>query len=165
MRTFKLVAAMVVALASVGGGVARASGTAEAKVEVTFPIFIEKTRDLDFGNIVPGPAGGTVQMSTAGVRTFTGSPVAGNAADEGPAIFKVTGVAGEGYDIVLPDPFMLEGPGDDMLVDGIASTPSGSGVLGIGGDQSFGVGATLHVGADQTPGAYTKSFEVTVTYN
>jgi spore coat protein U-like protein len=165
MRTFKLVAAIAIALAGVGGGMARASGTADGVVSVGDPIFIDKTRDLDFGNIVPGPLGGTVLMSTGDVRTFTGDLAPGIPANEGAAVFLVTGVPGASYSIVLPSPFNLEGAGDDMLVDGIASTPGGSGTLGVGGDQSFGVGGTLHVGANQLPGTYSQSFGVTVAYN
>lgn len=165
MRTFTLVAAIAIALAGIGGGTARASGTADGLVSVGDPIFISKTRDLDFGNIVPGSLGGPVQMSTGGLRTLGGDLAPGPPADEGAAIFLVTGVPGESYSILLPDPFYLQGAGDDMLVDGIASTPSGSGVLGVGGDQSFGVGATLHVGANQAPGTYSQSFDVTVAYN
>jgi hypothetical protein len=38
------------------------------------------------------------------------------------------------------------------------------GTIGGGGTSSFLVGATLNVGASQTPGSYSGSFSVTVSY-
>ena len=50
-----------------------------------------------------------------------------------------------------------------MLVDTFTSDPSGTGTLSSG-TATFGVGAKLHVAANQTPNAYSGSFTVSIVY-
>ena len=166
MRTFKLVVTFAVTLLGVGWSEARAAtATANSEATVVPAIAIAKDRDLDFGQVVAGGTSGTVTMSTAGVRTVSGGTTLGNPGNKGPAIFLVTGQPGAGYGIILPDPIDLLNGGPSMLVDNFTSTPSGSGIMSGAGEQSVNVGAVLHVGANQPPGTYTNTFDVTVAYN
>jgi hypothetical protein len=51
-----------------------------------------------------------------------------------------------------------------MALNGFVSSPSPGGILSGGGNQLLSIGATLSVGSNQTPGSYSGSFNVTVTY-
>jgi Domain of unknown function (DUF4402) len=51
-----------------------------------------------------------------------------------------------------------------MTVNSFVSSPPGTGTLSGGGTQSIRIGATLIVGPNQTPGAYSGAFSVTVNY-
>lgn len=165
MRTLKLVAAVAIALAGVGVRLAGAE-SATGQTDVVVAIAIEKLHDLNFGNIIAGGTDGTVIMSTANVRSFTGGASAGPPDGEGAAIFSVTGHPGDGYSISLPSSITLDdGAAHTMSVTNIVSTPSGNGILSGAGEQQLNVGGTLHVAANQASGSYSKSFDVTVAYN
>lgn len=165
MRTLKLVAACVIAFMGVGVGLARASGTAGGQTDVVVAIANEALQDLNFGNIIAGGTDGTVKISTASVRTFTGGASAGPANGEACAIFRVTGHPGDSYSISLPSSVTIEHNAETMLVNTFVSTPGGVGILSGAGEQQVNVGATLHVSANQQPGSYSHSFDVTVAYN
>ena len=165
MRTFMLAAAVAVTLTGVGGSVARAS-VSNSSADVVVAIAIVKNQDLRFGRMLSGSTPGTVVITTGGVLQAAGGVVPVPPDDHGPAIFFVTGHAGNGYSIVLPaGAISLESGLNTMTVDGFTSTPSGVGILSGAGEQTVHVGATLHVGANQPPGTYTQSFDVTVAYN
>jgi hypothetical protein len=141
--------------------------TATAKGTVIPATGITKTADLDFGNVATGAAG-TIALSAAGVRTpsagliVTGTPVV--------ASFALVGGATQPYSFTIPTiGIAANGPGTAMTVSGWNSIPSsvggdGNGVLS-GGTGTILVGATLNVGANQTPGTYTTvPFDVTVNF-
>lgn len=137
--------------------------TASASVTIVSAISITKTVDMSFGDVVQGA--GTVVLATNNGRTATGNTKLGNAAGAAAASFSVTGDSGATYAITLPSSAVtLTGPGTDMTVTAFQSSPSGTSTL-VGGTDTILVGATLNVGATQTNGAYTGSFDVTVAYN
>jgi hypothetical protein len=51
-----------------------------------------------------------------------------------------------------------------MTIDSLVTDPEDPGVLDGAGREIVHVGATLHVGASQRPGAYGGSFDITVDY-
>ncbi len=129
------------------------------------PISISSTANLNFGTMVPTGTDGTVTVTPAGVRTsvnvdlFGGTPAA--------ASFDVTGDPGANYSITLPSSATLTSGGDTMTVgpappftDDAGATPTL-----VGGSDTFNVGATLNVGANQAAGTYSGTFDVTVNYN
>ena len=69
------------------------------------------------------------------------------------------------YDIVVPSTINLEGAdtadGHSMTATLVASKTTG---ILTGGSDSFSVGGTLTVGADQAPGSYAASFLVSIQY-
>lgn len=158
---------LAVALTTLGAGEAAAQATATSSATATIitGIAISNTVGLDFGDVVPGPLGGTVVMTPAGVRSTTGDALLGSGASATAAAFTVTGDDGATYSITLPTlPETLASGVNTMTVDNFTSNPSGTGTLS-GGSQTLNVGATLHVGAVQAIGTYTGSFDVTVAYN
>jgi hypothetical protein len=121
---------------------------------------------LSFGAFLAG-SGGSVAVGTSNNRSKSGGVFllsqGGSAAS---AQFTVSGTPGAAYAISLPanGTVALTGPGADMALNGFVSSPSPGGTLSGGGSQMLSIGATLSVGSNQTPGSYSGSFNVTVTY-
>ncbi len=135
-----------------------------AKVQQIFaPISISAVGDMDFGTMSPTGTAGTVTVTPAGVRTsvnvdlFGGFPAA--------ASFDVTGEPEQAYSITLPSSATLTSGGDTMTIDTFTDDAGASPILGIGGSDTFNVGATLNVGGAQAVGTYSGTFAVTVNYN
>jgi uncharacterized protein DUF4402 len=132
-------------------------------------IAIAKTADLNFGSLIAtGSAGTAVINATTGARTVSGGVVAAGGAF-GLAGFSVI-LCGSGgpkrFDIILPSAAVtLNGSGGGtMTVDTFTSNPTGPRIPSDTNPPPtpFAVGATLHVGASQTQGTYTGTFNVTV---
>ena len=134
------------------------------------PIYISKNTDMNFGTIAASSAGGTVVLSVSGSRTASGGIILPSfTTTVTSAQFTVTGEVGYSYAITLPSDFTLYESGvgpASMIINAFTSTPSVNGILTTGTETIF-VGATLNIGASQTPGLYTNTagFEVTVNYN
>jgi hypothetical protein len=146
-----------------------ASATAATSAYIVTPIAIAKTIDLNFGNIVPTSAAGTVVVATDGTRSFTGGAYAFANSTGNPtaASFTVTGESGATYSVTVNNPsFNVTNGSNNMLIDDITTSPSPTGVL-TGGTQTLTVGATLNVTANQAPGLYTNAnaLQITVAYN
>lgn len=171
MRTPRLVSAIALMLTvAVSGPAAAQSNTATtsagAAAEVVTAIAITKTKDLNFGDVVSGSTAGTVVITPQAVRSATGGATLGNTGGASNAEFTVNGDAGANYSITLPSTDVTLTSGmNSMAVNVFTSSPSGTGTLSGGGEQTLKVGATLNVGASQPSGTYTGSFDVTVTYN
>jgi len=151
---------------------------ATASADIVNGISLNKTRDLNFGDIFPNAAG-TVTVSPAGVRTATGGSVliANPLNVPTSASFDTLriGVGNPKYWIRLPANgtiIISNGTGGTMAVDNFVANATCSNTTGIapgnsGGcpaaPNSFQVGATLTVGAAQAFGLYTGTFNVTVT--
>lgn len=171
--TGKLAAA--VAAAALGMGLAApahaAQATANATGTVVTPITIAAVTDLVFGRFAPG-AGGTVTVSTGGVRSNTGAVLMTGAAPSA-ARFNITGDASATYSITHSGSTSLNnGPSSmaltkfsDLTAANATSGVATSGVLSAGGTQSLYVGGTLAVAASQAPGVYTGTVVATVEYN
>lgn len=85
------------------------------------------------------------------------------------AQFTVSGDPSASYSISLPTNgtvALVNGGGQGMAVNGFSSSPNAAGQLSpVGGTQTIAVGATPSVGANQPPGSYSASFNVSVDYN
>lgn len=146
-----------------------ATATANATANILRGITLTKTEDLNFGQIVPN-GGGIVTVSTAGVRTTADTAMLIPESYDQPhaAAFSVAGDGGHSFSIALPASTTISNGSASMNVDNFTSSLGGSstlsGSLNGPGTQTFTVGADLHVAADQAYGAYTGTFNVTVTY-
>lgn len=130
-------------------------------------IAIANTQALSFGSFVAGN-GGSVTVSTSGARSASGDVYLIPSSEGAAAQFTVSGDPDATYTIQLPgDDFVkLTGPGADMVINDVVSSPSGAGgQLGGSGSQTLSVGGALNVGSGQTPGNYSGSLTVTVNYN
>ncbi|MGB3846572.1 DUF4402 domain-containing protein [Sphingopyxis sp. YF1] len=148
-------------------------GTATATV--VRPNTLVKTDDLDFGTLISGTSGGTVTINAAtGARTAAGG-VTTVGGGEQRAIFQGTGgiilITVTGSNSVS---LMRAGGGAAPLTASLtrAATTSGGGIALLGtsatllpsGVQTYYIGGTLTVPANQPEGDYSGSFTLTVNY-
>ena len=171
--------AFMAALAAFGAGASApslaAQASANASATVVAPIAVAAVVDLVFGSFAPG-AGGSVTVSTSGVRTASG-PVLLTATPSSAARFNITGQAGATYSIVHTGTVVLTntiGAGgetmaltkfSDLTGANATSGTATSGTLSGLGAQSLFVGGTLAVGPTQVAGLYTGTVVATVEYN
>lgn len=147
---------------------AQVTATASTSATIITPITIEKTVDMNFGNVAVSPTiAGTVILVPAGTRTQTGGvtlPVTTGTVTS--AKFTVNGQADATYSISIPTaPITLsDGAASTMTVGTFTSTPTPTGLL-EGGTQEISVGATLNVAAGQAAGLYTNASDLFVTVN
>lgn len=171
MKTINKKLALVagITLASAGfysASLTAATVTGNASANVLTPLAVANgTNAMSFGDVAgDASAATTVVLTTAGTASSVdgastaGTPTAGD--------FDVTGAGTLAYDITLP----LDGvvvlsnvAGPDMSVDGFLDSLGGSGAL-TAGAQSFAVGATLTINANQAAALYTGTYDVTVNY-
>lgn len=164
-RLSLLAAVMAVAgTFSTGALAATASGTANATV--LQPIAITAGTALNFGTFSGNASGGTVKVSTGSVRTLTGSVVVASGNTPTAGTFSVTGTGTSTFGITYPANFNVTSGANTMSVDVSAATNTNptTGTL-AGGTATLSVGGTLTVAANQTAGAYTGSYTMTVEYN
>ncbi|WP_137869636.1 DUF4402 domain-containing protein [Sphingopyxis sp. 2PD] len=164
MRKFGMkravVGAAIAALALNAPAAHAASATATATAKILRQITLTNTSALQYATIISGATASTVQVSTAGARicgaglTCTGTTTAAN--------FDVQGTDGAVV-LVGGDPSVtLNGSlGGTMTSSLTYSVPNIT--LGATGG-NFQVGGTLSVGANQTAGDYTGTFNVTANY-
>jgi hypothetical protein len=153
-----------------------ASETATANVgaEIIQPITITKNNDLNFGRIIGTSAGGTVNITEGGVRTSSATPdildpSTGGIAAISASKFTITAAEDFSYGITIPATVTITGSGGDPMIvtlnpfyDGAAL--SGASPKGTDDKEILTVGGDLAVGTTQGQGAYTATFDVTVTY-
>ncbi len=162
-----LVAAGAVALSAgiFSATATAATVTAAGSANVLAPLTITLgTNAMNFGDVAGDATDITTVVltnlgatSSADGASAAGTPTAGD--------FDVNGAGNLAYSITLPadGAITLAGPGTAMSVDGFNDSAGGAANLaaGIG---SFTVGATLTINANQTAGAYTGNYDVTVNY-
>jgi hypothetical protein len=173
MKTIVLVgktSMLCLLLMSTGNAMAQATATASATANIIHPIALEKTIDMQFGNVaVSATIPGTAILDPSGTRTAGGAGGVTFPATTGavsPASFTVLGQPGYSFSISLPAGCILsDGSSHTMMVDNFRSDPPISGMLDATGTQILRVSATLNVAAGQQPGLYQNTSGVPVTVN
>ena len=164
MKAFTKVAAAGVAalgIAATGSAAFATDQTGNASAQIQTAITITEDTQMDFGIIAVDTSGGTVTISSAGAvsgpgtYSFSGSPAAGTFTASGDASTAVTISFTNGS---------LTGPGTAMTLNNFTHDAGGSPTTNGTGDLTFNVGADLVVGANQTAGAYSGTYTVTVNY-
>lgn len=135
---------------------------AEASATIIAPLTLTKVTDLSFGNVASGSDAGTVVLSTAGARTESGVVLPSVEGTVSAAQFTVGGLTGATYEITLPTSITISNGTNNMTVDTFVHDAD---EILDSGNETFNVGATLKVGADQAAGSYSGDFDVTVDYN
>ena len=153
---------------------AQGSAQGEAEAIVLRPLSFFKVSDLDFGDIIPSNAAGTVTIDPDGSRSRTGGvTLAGDGGE--PARFAGLGSLNRQVNISLgSNTIWITGPGVRMRVRDfeIGSTPTALlstaptrfRITSTLGNYNFPVGGTLEVGANQAPGDYSGTFTITLNY-
>jgi hypothetical protein len=143
-----------------------AIGTGTANARIITAISITPGTALNFGDVVPSGAVGTVTVTPAGVRSSAGGASLGSGAAVAAGAFTVNGQASATYAITLPaGPATVTSGANSMTVDTFTSSLGATGTLSAGGSQGLSIGATLNVGVNQAAGSYTGTYQVTVAYN
>ncbi len=136
--------------------------TADVFATIVTPVSIENLQELNFGNIAPTQTAGSVDLSTNSLRTPVNVYLPSITGDVKAAQFRTTGVNQATYEITLPSEVIVRNGVEEMQV--INFTHDSNNRL-TGGKETFNVGATLNVKADQVEGEYSGEFEVRVNYN
>ena len=145
-----------------------ANSTITARVTVVEPIKIEKSVDLDFGNVIGSFTTGTLTLDPDGIRTVNGVQISNAMPGDVTAAEAIVTHNNNNYSITLPESFTLynsENPNQFLLINQFRVRPLPN--VGDQGSDILKIGATLNLEANQLPGYYTNStgFNVTVSYN
>jgi hypothetical protein len=151
--------------------------------EILDPMTLQNDADMDFGDIIPGTAAGTVVMTPSATPTCTASAGLVRSGPCKAAEFSGTAFAGAELRVRRPTPnsITLTGPGGATMTVTTFTLGSTAPTVYLGnpgnspnhrfrvdapdGSYTFYVGATLNVGANQLPGIYNGAFQIDVTYN
>ena len=150
------------------------TGAAEADAVVVSPLSLVPVDDLNFGNLIPGLIGGTAVVSTAGVRTVSGSVIAAGGT--------VSNAEFHGYGSRNRFVYITSGAGTYILNRVGGGAVMTMRFLTLQADNltpvffpglfrfastdviTLRIGATLDVGPSQQSGIYEATFPVTMNY-
>ena len=157
---FSVMGAAVAAMLFAGQAQAANTVTTSASVEIAAPIAITQDAALAFGNLGPSGTSGTATVApgassvsvTGGVTELGGTVTS--------AAYTVTGASGADYSVSIPSDISLTSGGNSMT---LTLSENSSGTL-TGGTDTFSVGGSLAIGANQAAGSYAGTFGVTVNY-
>ncbi len=150
------------------------TATGDSDAVVVSPLSLVPVEDLNFGNLIPGTAGGTAVISPAGARSVTGSVTAAggtvsNAEFQGFGTrnrFVFISTASSTYTL------NRQGGGATMVMRSLTLQADNltprffPGLFRISSTDviTLRIGATLDVGANQQEGVYTGTFPITMNY-
>ena len=144
---------------------ASASATVESRATIIDPIEINKTVDLDFGNVISAYTPGSVILSPDGSRVAYGVQLSNSMPGNVSPAQAVVTHGNNNYAITFPESFILyneENPNEALIIKDFTVNPIQGEISDI-----LQIGATLEIQAKQTSGKYSnpEGFNVTVSYN
>lgn len=138
-------------------------GSSSANIEQA--ISIVENNAMDFATILPDMAGDVVEL-----REFSVTSQSGNSVKTGSAwlgIFEITGVPYSVVEVEVTDTAIdLTGPGQTMVVNNFIRQKGSGTTLALDGTGSDLVyfGADLIINANQLPGQYSGTYNISVNY-
>lgn len=171
MGSFKFYPLLFILIGFTSIAFAQTTGNADANLNIIIPISITNDTELNFGNILASGSQGNVIVAFNGTRTRSGGAtfISSSPGTVSAAQFTVNGQVNATYSITLPNnsAVKLTKPGGtNMTVRQFKhSLGSTTPKLNSAGTQVFTVGATLRVNANQSPGFYSSTFNITVAYH
>ena len=158
-RNIVAVASVLAVTAFLVSGERAEAITANSNANIAAPISIAESTALNFGFASTSGSSGTVEISLAGVQSATGGVGAlGGSLSQG--IFTVTGETNNAFTTTVDATSTLSGPGTNMIATLSNDAPSNL----SGGSATINVSGSLAVGVNQTTGAYTGTYSITVSY-
>jgi len=158
-RMLNLVLAAAVAGLFLAGSASAQSAiqTGTANAQIVQALALAEDTELDFGDIIPDPAGDTVTVDrVADTQTCPLSTCTGHARGQ----WTVTG-SDQALDVsITSNPITLSDGGNTMS----ANIDFPASVTIAGGSATFFTGGALSVGAAQAEGSYSGTYELTVDY-
>jgi Mat/Ecp fimbriae major subunit len=153
-------AGAIAAAALVSTGAQAATEIADARVEIIAPVTLLQTAQLDFGIVAPGAGAGTVTMGTgSGTPTCSAGLTCVGGGSRG--TFDLTAAAGYSVDITVDTSTSLSNGAQSMT---LTLAPGAATIIANGGTQTFYVGGSLAVGANQAAGTYVGTYDVSAEY-
>lgn len=154
MRAMPAIAALILGLSSLPGGIAHADTRKQAPI-------VEAATDISFGMIAATPSGGTILLKPSGtLRCAAGLQCLGG---ERAGLFYVTGPKDYMVGIMLTPARLKNGRGDAIMA--VPQASQASMVLNPGKRKNqFSVGGSLTLSPAQPEGAYRGSYDVMVEY-
>ena len=158
--------------------------TVNASATIVEALTLSETTSMNFGtNSQTNHNGGTVILATnSNTRTYTGGLASGGTSNQEAtnAKFEVSGASLASYNLALPESVTLTHTSIDTGINTMeitaikasfngkasdASSSSSSSSVASNGTDSFTLGATLNVQENQTFGAYSGTYKISVNYN
>lgn len=129
------------------------------------PITATATKNLVFGSFYQGASGGTVTVSAAGIRSYGGTVVLLTMGIVSQATFEIVGNIGTPVSFLMPTSTLSDGNGHSLSLVIDDTNPGIPFVLtnDYPNPTSLYVGGSLTIGspADNPPGSYNGTFEIT----
>ncbi len=162
MNKFKIaIAAAAIGFIAAPMSANAADATGDATATIVAPLTLTKTTDLGYGTIAPTAVAGTVTMTVGGTRTGDANVELLSTDTGAVGEFAVTGEGTSTFSTTLDSTVLLTGTGTDMSSTLVDNAPTAL----TAGAATINVGGVLSVGANQTAGSYTGTFNMTVAYN
>ncbi|NNC73095.1 MAG: DUF4402 domain-containing protein [Sphingomonadaceae bacterium] len=156
---------LAIGLAATPSHAQNASATAETEILGSFSVI--EVDELDFGTIIPGTTGGSVDIdkNNGNCSTNGGITLVGNSCHRGH--FLILGDPNTKVQITTdsaPITLNRQGGGATMEMDKLRVSGGKNQTLNGAGRLTFYASGRLQVGANQAPGVYDATFNVTVEY-
>ena len=158
-----MAALTLVSAFAVAGTAEAADATGNASATIATPISVSENTSLAFGTILAGASQSTIVVSTAGARSVGSGDATLLGGTPAAAAFDVTGEGSTSYSVSFTAGTLTRAGGSETMTVDTFTDDSGGSIAG-GGSDSFNVGATLTVAANQTAGSYTGTYTVSVDY-
>lgn len=147
-----------------------ANATATVTAAIVAPITVKSTSGLDFGEIAGSSKGGTISISTDGLRTGPEEMLMPTGTVR-QAAFSVNAASGYVYSIALGGGQLTHVGGEDGANSVMEAqfghdrtADKGGSYQGTGENETINVGGKLIVKPNQSPGIYTGEVTMTVAY-
>ena len=163
---FRRVAAAVALLAA-APAMPLAAAPSTGETIVLRPLTLVKVRDLDFGALIATPVAGTAILNPLdGTVSTTGGVTSVSSATSAASFAGARSLRGPVQIKIPTAPIAITRVGGTQTMTVNNWTLDGHKTFVVGPNEAFefNVGATLFVGANQVPGTYVGSFNVTVNY-
>jgi len=143
------------------------TASAEVQVIIKQPVTMTKTADLVFGDFATGtsssifridPRSGLLSQRNGDALSLGGTRSVASIEVSGTALMRVQLSTGKRFILIR-----REGGTETMRIDRFRFDRRRK-TLNADGEQSFNIGGQLRVGANQQPGVYRGSFDVSVDY-
>ena len=167
LRTIAWTGILLAASVGSAGPAAAASKSSEARVFIRQPVTMTKTADLVFGDFATGttdsifrlnPRSGRLSKRDGDARSLGGTQSVASIEVFGTALTRVQLSTGRRSISIRRDGGTAVMRIDRFRFDQRRKT------LDAEGEQSFDIGGQLRIGANQKPGVYRGSFEISVDY-
>lgn len=139
----------------------------DADAIVLKPLSLLKKKNLDFGTLISATTAGTATVDPASGAVTTTGGVTAVTSTTSAATFVGAGSRNAPFQIRLPNkPLTITRVGgtETMTVSNWTTDGPTNRHIGINEAFQFGIGAQLTVAANQAPGTYVGTFDVTVHY-